>query len=834
MITALAALALGHALRSSLTPQQVDAKADALISQMTLDEKISMLGGVDGFFTHPIERLGIPRFRMSDGPLGLRNQGPSTAYPAGVTLGASWDPSLAHDFGTAIGTDARARGVHYWLGPGVDLDRIPENGRNFEYLGENPLLSADMAVQIIQGVQAQGVAATVKHYACNDNENDRQTDDSIVDERTLHELELVPFEAAVKQGHVWALMDGYNLVNGEHDAQNKVLLTDILKDQWGFQGVVMSDWGATHNGVDSFNAGQDLEMPGPDFMNAKNLKAGLQSGALSMNLLNDKIRRQLRTAISLGWLDRDQVSGEPWVQPKNDAVALKIASEGTTLLKNESSFLPLKKSGTIVVIGPNAQPPVTNGGGSSFVQPHAETGLIDAMKQAAPDAQIIQIPFQAPSKYEVDGTVTSEGQPGWKTSFYKGKDLKGKPVSVSQSPGIAFKWTGHAPIQGLGQYNYSVRLEGTFTPSKSGSCVVRGRSDDGMKVTINGKTVISMWQDQGASDDAVMYDFQKGKAYRIVVEYYQAEGDAVLDFGIENPAADLLTPSQEDQIRSADVVIAAVGFNPSLESEGRDRTWALPLRQQLLLHRAEQLNSHVAMILNAGGAVDIAPFVPSAKAVIDSYYPGENGDIAVAKILFGDLNPSGHLPFVIPVKESDLLSYGTYPAKNHKIPYKEGVFNGQRGLDKQKIAALYPFGFGLSYTSFTDWSLAGTVSSVLGRADSVTLSGSFKNSGSMDGSNVVQVYVQFPKAKEARPLYQLVGFQRVSASAGESGQFEIKIPISKLGWWDPKIHDWRVDPGTYRFVISDQAPTFKNHFYAQFACTLSKSDADAITASEKP
>lgn len=821
--------------RPQMSVDQASAKAAALLAKLTLDEKISMLGGVDGFFTHPIKRLNIPRFRMSDGPLGLRNQGPSTAYPAGVTLAASWDPALAHSFGTAIGIDARARGVHYWLGPGVDLDRIPENGRNFEYFGEDPILTADMAVQVIKGVQAEGVAATVKHYACNDNEDDRQSDDSIVDERTLHELQLVPFEAAVKQGHVWALMDGYNLVNGEHDSQNKILLTDILKDQWGFQGVVMSDWGATHSGADAFNAGQDLEMPGPDFMNSANLKPGLLSGSLSMSLLNDKILRQLRTAYALGWMDRDQTSGEPWVQPKNDDVALKIAEEGTALLKNQDNFLPLPKQGkTIVVIGPNAQPAVTNGGGSSYVSAHYTVGLLDAIKKTAPDAKVIQIPYTSDQNFTIDGKVTADGTAGWRLDYFKGKDLAGSPVATVHTAQINADWSGKSPAVGLGKYNWSARWTGDFTPSHSGEFLVRGKSDDGMRILVNGKPVISMWRDQGATEESAHVRFSGGTTYKIQVEYYQAEGDAIAAFGISDPAANLFTPAQSNELKNADAVIAAVGFNPSLEAEGRDRTWQLPIRQQELLDQASKLSHHLVILLNAGGAVDIARYSDTASAVIDSFYPGENGNLAIAKILFGDLSPSGHLPFVFPRKESDLTTFGTYPSVNSKIIYKEGVFIGERGLDEKGIRPLFPFGFGLTYAKFGDWKFKDSVHG-LGTAEAyVEISGSVRNTSKIAGAQVVQVYAQFPSGSVKRPMHQLVGFQRVEADAGATAHFSIRVPIAKLGYWNTTVHNWRVDSGSYRFLVGVRAPTVQNISLHQYSLSLGGDDVRVTNASEKP
>ncbi len=774
-----------------------------LIKKMTLAEKLNMISGVDGFYTYGIPRLGIPRFRMSDGPLGLRNQGPSTAYPAGVTLAASWDPELAHAYGNAIGIDARARGVYYWLGPGVDLDRIPQNGRNFEYLGEDPFLTSSMDVPIIRGVQAQGVAATVKHFACNDNEIDRQTDDSIVDERTLHEVQLVPFEAAVKKGHVWALMDSYNLINGEHASQNKILLTDILKDEWGFKGVVMSDWGATHDGVAAFNAGEDLEMPSGDYMNSNTLLPLLASGKISQNLLNDKVARLLRVAFALHWMDRPQKSGQPWVQAKNDAVALRIAEEGTTLLANPGHILPLKPNQNVVVVGPNADPAVTNGGGSSFVDPHYKIGLVTSIKKEIPGARVTQIHYQGSSSYVCDGTVTSASGSGWKMQIYKGMRLQGPPVATETVGVIQNDWSDQGPSSITGHDNYSVRWTGNFSPEKTGDYLLRAQSDDGMRVFVDGKKVIDMWRDQAATEGDANFHFAKGNSYSVEIDYYQNQGGAIANFGISDLSRPFFTAEEIAQIKRASVIVAAVGFNPNLEAEGQDRSYELPARQQRLLNSILKMNKPVIMILNAGSSVKVRPFVKKGAALIDSYYPGENGDEAVAKILYGQLNPSGKLPFVFPEHLKDLLTTGTYPAIDHKIFYKEGVFIGQRGLDKQGIHALFPFGYGLSYSQFDDLKAAARTLGT-GAESRLQINGSLYNASEMAGDDTVEAFIEFPHSKVPRPVGQLEGFARVSMAGKSSQTFRISILLKSLGYWDVSVHNWRVVPGTYHVVLSDQ------------------------------
>src|SRR5213594_1342572 len=283
----------------------VDRRAESILSKMTLEEKIDLLGGVDRFFMRDIPRLGLPRLKMADGPIGVRNYGPATVMAGGIGLAATWNPALAERVGTQIGRDARARGVHFLLGPGVNIYRAPMNGRNFEYFGEDPFLASRIAVGYIKGMQTQGVSATIKHFTGNNSEFDRHNTDSIIDERTIREVYLPAFEAAVKEAHVGAIMDSYNLTNGQHMSQNKYLLTDVVKKEWGFDGLIMSDWSATYDGIEATNAGQDLEMPSGLHMNQQILMPAIEQGKVSIATIDDKVRRILSTAARFGWLDRD-------------------------------------------------------------------------------------------------------------------------------------------------------------------------------------------------------------------------------------------------------------------------------------------------------------------------------------------------------------------------------------------------------------------------------------------------------------------------------------------------------------------------------------------------
>ncbi len=364
------------------SPTNVDKRVDALLSRMTLQEKLTLIGGMHNFFTRPIPRLGIPSLKMSDGPLGVHDYGPTTAYPAGIALAASWNTDLAQRVGVSMGRDARARGVNIVLAPALNIYRAPMNGRNFEYFGEDPYLASRMAVSVVEGIQSQNVIATVKHFVANNMEYDRHHINAVVDERTLREIYLPAFEAAVREAHVGAVMDSYNLVNGQHMTQNAHLNIDILKHEWGFDGILMSDWGATYDGIAAANAGLDLEMPSARYMTPANLVPAIQQGKVSVATINDKVRRILRKAIQFGFFDRDQTDRSiPLYDQRGREIAREEARESIVLLKNDGNLLPLDptKLKTIAVLGPDAYPAVIGGGGSSQTTPFNQVSFLEGI-----------------------------------------------------------------------------------------------------------------------------------------------------------------------------------------------------------------------------------------------------------------------------------------------------------------------------------------------------------------------------------------------------------------------------------------------------------------------
>ncbi len=767
----------------------IEMRVEAALAKMTLPEKIDLIGGVDGFYVREVPEAGLPRLKMSDGPVGVRNDGPTTAYPAGFTLAATWDPELANRFGVAIGRDARARGVHIWLGPGVNLARTVQNGRNFEYLGEDPLLSGRTATEIVKGVQSQGVVATVKHYAGNEHENDRNNDDSIIDERTLRELYIKPFEMVVKDGKPGALMTSYNLVNGTHASENGHLINDILKGEWGFKGIVMSDWVSTYSPDGPYKNGLDLEMPSARMMNREKLQPLIDSGTLSTSILDDKVRRILRVALTMGWDKRPQKdSSIPLDDRKNAEAAMQVAREGIVLLKNKGGVLPLKADKQrILVVGPNAEPAVTGGGGSAYTTPNQSVSVKQALELLAPkgttveyragvasvDQAVRQTVFDAPLKVE----------------NFTNKDLQGEPSQVRTATGINFS-------RGGGRQNYSTRYTGQYTPKESGTYTLVIRVDDGMRVFLDDKKVFDEWHDQAETNYTVPVTFTAGKPMKVVVEYYQGTGAAVAKFGISKDyGASLEKELPTDLLKSVDAVVACVGFNNSNESEGGDRPWDLPKEQVAMLQRLVSLNKKVIVILNAGAGVATESWICGAAGFIHSGYPGGEGNLALVEILYGKTSPSGKLPTSFPAKIEGTYYASAYPSVGRKMVYKEGPFIGYRWFDANKVAPLYPFGFGLSYSSFA------LSKPTLQAGNVVRVAVTVKNTGKVPAAETVQLYAEPPKGSVPRAPRELRAFKRVQLAPGESQQVVLAFPWDDLAWYSVDAHKWVTDKGSYKLRI---------------------------------
>jgi beta-glucosidase len=808
--------ARGQQQQSPASPQasssEIERRIESLLTKMTLEEKIDMLGGVDGFFIRSIPRLNLPRLKMADGPIGVRNFGPATAMAGGIALTATWNPALAERVGTQIGRDARAKGVHFLLGPGVNIYRAPMNGRNFEYFGEDPYLASRIAVGYIKGVQGQGVSATIKHFMGNNSEFDRHNTDSIIDERTMREIYLPVFEAAVKEAHVGAIMDSYNLTNGEHMTQNNYLNTDVAKREWGFDGVMMSDWVATYDGVAAANGGLDLEMPWGAYMNRQNLLPAIQQGKVSAATIDDKVRRILRTAIRFGWLDRDQTDlSVPRYNQEGRQAALDAARESLVLLKNEGNLLPLNKSKlkSIAIIGPGAYPAQPVGGGSARVEPFAATSFLEGLSDYLGTGAKITYARGVPPLSEMAEATNfklsaDKDQPGLRAEYFANGDLQGTPAVTRTEQHILFG----RQFRSFPEQTLSSRWTGYYIAQKSGQYDIFAAStgEDGgfYRLYVDDKLVFDNWTTSRALTDQATLTLDSAP-HKIVLEQHGRSGwlGTRMQMGIM-PRGGVVEAEAKSLAAKADVVVVALGFDPGTESEGADRTFQLPLGQDALVQEIAATNKNTIVVITSGGGVNMNGWLDRVPALIQAWYPGQEGGKALAETLFGEVNPSGRLPITMERRWEDNPAHDSYyPAEGTKrVVYKEGVFVGYRGYEKTGTKPLFPFGYGLSYTTFKYDKL--NIKPVNGGAQGPRYEVSFemKNTGTHAGADVAQVYVGDTHSKVARPLKELKGFVKVNLRPGETRRVSVMLDERALSYYDAGAKQWRAEPGDFDVLVA--------------------------------
>ncbi|HTQ11080.1 MAG TPA: glycoside hydrolase family 3 C-terminal domain-containing protein, partial [Fimbriimonadaceae bacterium] len=672
----------------------------------------------------------------------------------------------------------------------------------------------------IQGVQSQGVVATVKHFAANNHEEDRGIDSSEVDERTLRELYFRPFEAAIKEGGALCVMCAYNKINGTYCSQNEFLLNEVLKKDWGFKGFVVSDYGATHSTLPALLAGLDVEMPGGYNFNRAKIEPLVQSGQLPVPVLDDKVRRILRVIYTMGWDRRSQTDSTiPRDVPANEAVALQIAREGTVLLKNRDHLLPIflppkvgayiGRKKTILVVGPNAFPAVTGGGGSSYTDPVEKTSLLDAVRAQAGSAyKVVYRPLvmtTSEKAFQFDGFYLPDDpakkglfQEHWNNETLSGTPDEAKPVAKVDlaadddhaAQHFSMRWTAIARFPGTGRY------------------MAWSNSDDGIRVWVDGKLIINDWNNHGSRLDSAPFDAVAGHDYQVKIEYFQGSGASYAQFGFGPREIDFSRELPVREIKAAYAVIASVGFNPNLESEGLDRPFALPDPQEQLLEHLVKLNPRTIVVNNSGAGVDMSRWAEGAGAILQAWYPGGIGSRAIAEILFGKTNPSGKLPTSFPKTLTGTYYEHAYPPVNHQIFYREGLFMGYRWFDANGVAPLFPFGFGLSYTSFS-------LSDPEIRRDggAVHVGVWLKNTGRRAGAETVQVYASIPTNTGApkSPVRELKAFKRVELAAGARQRVGLDVRLSDLATFDVKGHRWVLWPGRYTLEIGTSSRDLPLH-----------------------
>jgi beta-glucosidase len=792
----------------------------SMLSSMTLDEKCLLLAGADLWHLPAIDRLGIPALKMSDGPSGVRGERwtgrPSALFPCGSALGATWDTELVGRIGAALGGEARDRGVHVVLAPTVNLQRTPIGGRNFECYSEDPHLSARLGVAFITGVQSTGVSACVKHYVANDTEFDRMTISSEPDERTLRELCLVPFEAAVTEAGAWSVMAAYNRVIGTYCSEHEMLLDGVLRSEWCFDGLVMSDWYGTHSTAPAALAGLDLEMPGPPQWFGSSLAAAVRAGEVAETVVDAKVRRVLALGARTGLFD--EPTHEEWSvdRPEHRALARDAAVGAIVLLKTDPTLLPLASGQsrplrTLAVIGPNADLSALQGGGSAAVTTHPVLTPLEAIRARA--GADVEVGFergcinhrQTPP---LVGRRLAEGE--LRVDYFAGADFEGKPVLEETTARAWFVWLG--PWDPNVPPVFSARVSGTFVADEKGAWCLSLTSAGRSRLVVDGTAVVDNWDPTPGGSDSffglgsteVKADvwFEAGSEHEIVVEYANdtLPGLGGLALGCEPPRhGDLLERAVALAARS-DAVVLVVGTSAEWETEGRDRTrMELPGRQDELIRRVAEVNERTVVVVNAGSPVAM-DWADDVAAVAQLWFPGEEGAPALALVLFGDADPGGRLPLTIPRAIEDTPAFTSYPGERGKAVYGESVFGGYRWYDQRRIEPRFAFGHGLSYTTFllgaleldrTEVSADGTVEVCL----SVT------NTGARAGTEVVQCYVHDMKASVARPEQELRAFSKVALEPGQSAPVVIRLDHRAFAFWDTETHDWLVEPGEFEIRV---------------------------------
>ncbi len=836
VIAALAATNLFSSAQSTgNNSKAVEARVNGLIAEMTLDEKIELISGDTPFRTHPIPRLNIPYFQMADGPFGAHIPAPTIAYAAGIGLAASWDDALAFRIGQQLGRDARSRGAAFLLGPGVNIYRAPMNGRNFEYFGEDPFLASNIAVSYIRGVQQEGVSATVKHFLGNNSEYLRHDTDSVIDERALREIYMPAFEAAVKTAKVGAIMDSYNLTNGDHMTQNKRLNIDVAKDQWHFAGIMMSDWVSTYDTAAAANGGLDLEMPFGVYYAPEKIMPLVKDGTISETTLDDKVRRILRVAAEFGWLDRPQLDTDiPRYNLEGRAASLQAALEGAVLLKNDNHALPLDKSAikTIAVIGPTATQTVMTGGGSGEVVSFANTNLMVGISNFLGEQSRV---LYARGLYSINQmsrltqfTTDPEGTtPGVTHEIFSKANLEGEVTrTVTESalgtPGSTRRepeeqeltaLTAHKRSNPFVRVTNSSKWTGYFTPAEAGKFAVFIQTDGRYRLLVDDTVVF---------DSSVVPKYILNQAtlalskapHKVVVEQLSQQIGSVSGMHMGIAALNTIVDKGALAVASkADAVVLAVGFNAASESEGGDRNFELPVGQEQLIDQIAALGKKTIVVITSGGSVDVSNWKDKVQGILETWYAGEEGGTAAARLLFGVDNPSGHLPISWEKRITDNPSYAYYypdPGTN-KVVYREGIFVGYRGYDRNHIEPQYPFGFGLSYTTF---SFSNLKSSPVGDGRYHVMF-DVTNTGKRSGATVAQLYISPASSTVERPVKELKGFKRVQLGPGETKQVTIELDPRSFSYFDVRTSAWQADAGTYELMLGGSSQDIEQKIQVQ-------------------
>ena len=793
---------------------------DQIVNTLTLDEKVSLLSGFNSWYTNKIEKKDIPSIKMSDGPNGVRGDstsGKSSAcFPCAISIGSSWDLELIKNIGIALGEEAQAKDVDVLLGPTINIHRHPLGGRHFESFSEDPFLTGKIATNYVQGVQSKNVAACLKHFVGNDTEYERHAISSNIDAQTLREIYLLPFEMGVKEGNAKVVMSAYNKLNNVFCSSHQELLMSILKQEWNFDGYVVSDWGAALETVENANGGLDLEMPGPSNVWGKALIDAIEANKVSEELIDDKVKRILTVAEFSNRFQKPEIKDEEAIdRPEHRLLLRKAAADGMVLLKNDG-LLPLKQDiKKLAVIGPNAKKAQIIGGGSASLKPHYQIHPLEAIqKKLGHETEILYAKGCHTHKYlpQINEKLMSNKN-GFLVEYFNGNTFDENLILEECLAGSKF-WVfdGFAKdvILNKDKPNISVRFSCEYSPDISGHHEFEIFGIGQCRLMIDGKELIDNWTnpDQGeafftfssASKKGVA-DFQKGMTYKIEIQYHFEGSFPAVYIGCQPPDEVDIFKEAVKTATNADEVILIVGTNSDWETEGNDRAdFNLPSNQNKLIEAILETNQKTTLIINTGSPIHM-PWANKAKAVVQTWFAGQEFGNALVDILTGEVNPSGKLPTSFPRKIEDTPAYKTYPGNDLQMNYDEKLLVGHRWYEKHSIKPLFCFGHGLSYTNFKYQNLEVEVN------DGFSVSCKFEihNVGDISGAEIAQCYVSFAEAQQDEPCKTLQGFVKEEIGVNQIQKIEIILKARNFSYWSIETNTWQIRKGSYGIHIGSSS-----------------------------
>lgn len=804
-------------------------QVSTLLGRMTLKEKIRLLAGKDDWNTSGVARLGIPSLSLVDGPHGVRIvndgrrwKGATTSFPTGASMAACWNPGLIEEMGGAIAEEVLGVGGDILLGPCVNIVRHPLSGRNFETFTEDPFLAGRLAVAYIRGVQSQGVGASLKHFACNNQEVERLHGNSEVDERTLREIYLPAFETAVQEAGPWTVMCAYNRINGSYASENRYLLDQILRQEWGFKGIVLSDWGATHSTVESVSAGLDIEMPGPAKFTL-GLEAAVQSLQIDEAVIDRSVSRILRVLLLSGKMGDASARRKGCLNtPAHMALARQLAEESIVLLKNERGLLPFALEGnqSIAVLGPNADELQLSGGGSSEIdRPFLLATPLDALRERLKGRVDLRfeagaLNYEKPPIIDIRRLKPLQGQGyGLLGEYFDNSTFSGEPRLTQVDANMNLWWGGSSPAPELSPHVFSARWTGTLSVLHSADYTLQMVCSGGeCRVFLDGDRIVEISREDAEAGKGtsrwIALQLEPGKAYGFRMEYvrHSSAGESAgltPFFGIA-PGSDLSRQLAQavELAHASDLAIVFVGMSRRFEQEGSDRPdLRLPGNQDELIRAVARANPRTIVVLNAGAPVAM-PWANDVAAILDVFYPGQDGAGAIADILTGVVSPSGRLAVTFPRRIEDTPAFLDYPGTRGSR-YGEGIFVGYRYYDKRLVEPLFPFGFGLSYTNFAYSGMDAPQTFLPDEEVSVSLT--VTNTGARRGKEVVQLYVNDEVSSLTRPVRELKGFAKVDLAPGESTVVNFRLGMRAFSFYDPHQGRWVAEPGEFLLQVGSSS-----------------------------